>query len=67
MAARPDQPRFRPRLAMLDREWIGGIVVLDGAVLRNIVVHNVPADLIAGVAAQADVGAEAEPTDEEGA
>ena len=54
MAARPDQPRFEPKLVMQDREWIGGVVVLDKSVVRNIVVHNVPADLIQQVAATDD-------------
>ncbi|CAN5496576.1 hypothetical protein BH10PSE12_BH10PSE12_07920 [soil metagenome] len=51
MPARGDQPRFKPRLAMQDREWIGGVVALDGSVVRNIVVHNVSAALIAEVTA----------------
>ena len=54
MPAKSDQPRFKPRLAMQDREWIGGVVALDGSVVRNIVVHNVSAALIAEVAAEAE-------------
>lgn len=59
MPARSDQPRFKPKLAMQDREWIGGIVVLNSSVVRNIVVHNVPAELIQEVA-ETD-GADASP------
>lgn len=32
--------RRAPKIEMQAREWLGGVVVLDGAVIRNIVVHN---------------------------
>ena len=53
MPSTDDQPRRRPQLVMEDREWIGGIVALDGSVIRNVVVHNVSAAALAGIAAEA--------------
>lgn len=44
-----DRPRRKPRLETHSREWIGGIVTLDASVVRNIVIHNIPADAIAEV------------------
>lgn len=42
---RPSEPRFEPELATYKREWIGGVVALDSAMIRNIVVHNIPGDV----------------------
>jgi hypothetical protein len=40
------QPRLRPHLEIYDREWVGGIVTLDAASVRNIVIHNIPDDVV---------------------
>jgi len=50
--ARTERPRLKPRLAIMDREWVGGIVALDASVIRNIVVHNIPRVLIEQVEAE---------------
>lgn len=42
----PDKPRRKPRLATHDREWVGGLVALDGSVIRNIVIHNVSNEIV---------------------
>lgn len=39
---RPDQPRLVPHIQTHDRDWIGGVVVLDASVIRNVVIQNVP-------------------------
>jgi hypothetical protein len=44
-----DRPRRKPRLETYSREWLGGIVTLDASVVRNIVIHNIPAEAIAEV------------------
>lgn len=52
MPASDDRPRFKPSLRTLEREWLGGVVALDGSIIRNIVVHNVPETLIEEVEAE---------------
>lgn len=42
----PGKPRRKPRLVTHDREWVGGLVALDGSVIRNVVVHSVSNDLV---------------------
>ena len=37
-----DQPRLVPHIETHDRDWVGGIVVLDASVVRNIVIQNIP-------------------------
>ena len=39
---RADQPRLMPHIETHDRDWVGGIVVLDASVVRNIVIQNIP-------------------------
>ena len=39
---KPDQPRLVPHIETHDRDWVGGIVVLDAGVVRNIVIQNIP-------------------------
>jgi hypothetical protein len=39
---RADQPRLVPHIETHDRDWVGGIVVLDASVVRNIVIQNIP-------------------------
>lgn len=45
------QPRLRPHLEIYDREWVGGIVTLDGACVRNIVIHNISNEVVTEVEA----------------
>ena len=45
------QPRLRPHLEIYDREWVGGIVTLDAASVRNIVIHNISDDVVSEVEA----------------
>jgi hypothetical protein len=63
----PDQPRRKPRLEIHDRKWVGGIVALEAAAIRNVVIHNVPAELVDAVEALPDglAGDEAEPGSED--
>ncbi|WP_447763415.1 hypothetical protein [Sphingopyxis panaciterrae] len=44
------RPRRRPKLVTHDREWVGGVVALDGAMIRNIVIQNVSQQLVAELA-----------------
>lgn len=39
-------PRRKPHLQTHDREWIGGMVALDGSMIRNIVIHTVSCELV---------------------
>lgn len=39
-------PRRKPHLQTHDREWVGGMVALDGSVIRNIVIHTVWHELV---------------------
>lgn len=39
-------PRLKPHLQTHDREWVGGMVALDGAMIRNIVIHTVWQELV---------------------
>jgi len=39
-------PRRKPHLQTHDREWIGGMVALDGSTIRNIVIHTVWHELV---------------------
>jgi hypothetical protein len=39
-------PRRKPQLVTHEREWVGGVVALDGSVIRNVVIHTVSQDLI---------------------
>lgn len=39
-------PRLKPHLQTHEREWVGGVVALDGAVIRNIVIHTVWQELL---------------------
>ena len=39
---KPDQPDLIPHIETFDRDWVGGIVVLDASVVRNIVIKNIP-------------------------
>lgn len=39
-------PRRKPHLQTHDREWIGGMVALDGSMIRNIVIHTVWYELV---------------------
>ena len=54
----PAAPRSPPGLVTSDREWLGGVVALEAAVIWNIVVHNVPSSLVDDVDAQAAGGPE---------
>ena len=51
---RAEEPRRPPSLSISGREWVGGVVALDASVIRNVVVHVVPADLITEVEAEPD-------------
>ncbi len=55
---RAEEPRRRPALSISGREWVGGIVALDASVIRNVVVHVVPAALITEVEAEPDYAGE---------
>jgi hypothetical protein len=60
VSADAERPRLKPRLEFYEREWVGGMVTLDAASVRNIVIHNIPADLVTDVeAAQADENSDA--------
>lgn len=39
-------PRLKPHLQTHEREWVGGMVALDGAMIRNIVIHTVWQELV---------------------
>lgn len=39
-------PKTKPHIVTHEREWVGGIVVIDGAMIRNIVVHSVLQELV---------------------
>lgn len=39
-------PQRKPHLQTHDREWIGGMVALDGSMIRNIVIHTVWYELV---------------------
>ncbi len=39
-------PKTKPHIVTHDREWVGGIVALDGTMIRNIVVHSVLQELV---------------------
>ena len=54
---RSDEPRRKPHLEIFDSEWIGGMVTLDASSVRNIVIHNIPNDVVADVEAEADANA----------
>ena len=45
------QPRLRPHLEIYDTEWVGGIVTLDAASVRNIVIHNISDEVVTEVEA----------------
>jgi hypothetical protein len=47
----PGRPRLKPHLELYEREWVGGMVTLDAGSVRNIVIHNIPADLVEDVEA----------------
>ncbi|MCO5792783.1 MAG: hypothetical protein HEQ21_08180 [Blastomonas sp.] len=40
------RPRRKPHFQTYEREWIGGVVALDGSVIRNIVIHTVWQELL---------------------
>lgn len=64
---KPDQPRLVPHIETHDRDWIGGVVVLDNAVIRNIVIQNIPDVVIEEVEQEAvDDGTAAEAGEEGG-
>ncbi len=60
---RPDQPRLNPHIETHDRHWLGGVVVLDGAVIRNIVIQNIPDIVIDEVEQEAGDEMSSENTD----
>lgn len=39
-------PKTTPHIVTHEREWVGGIVVIDGVMIRNIVVHSVLQELV---------------------
>ena len=54
----PAAPSSPPSFVTSDREWLGGVVALEAAVIRNIVVHNVPLSALADVEAESAGGSE---------
>lgn len=46
VTANEKYPRLKPHLQTHEREWVGGMVALDGAMIRNIVIHTVWQELV---------------------
>ncbi|WP_169474180.1 hypothetical protein [Novosphingobium sp. SG919] len=44
--ASDQHPRRKPQLVTHEREWVGGVVALDGSVVRNVVIHSVSQALV---------------------
>lgn len=41
-----DGNKVEPKVEIHDGKWIGGVVLLESATIRNVVIHNIPADLL---------------------
>lgn len=38
--------KIDPAVEIHDGKWIGGVLLLESSVIRNVVIHNIPADLV---------------------
>lgn len=52
--AKAEKPRLIPHIETHDRDWVGGVVVLESSVIRNIVIQNIPDVVIDEVEQEAD-------------
>lgn len=59
-----DAPELVPHIETHDREWVGGVVVLESAVIRNIVIQNVPDVVIDEVEQEAEEESSADGAEE---